>query len=719
MSKRATLTTRQKSIIRILTRMDGRPITVAVISEKLGVSTRTILREVPAIEKWMSDNDFNFERKPGVGMLVGEAPETLRFIEELLDADNLVPMYSRQERRKHILGELLFSDEPVKSLVFTSKYNISDGTFSEDLDVLDTWLRDYNVQIIRRPGLGVFVEGTELAIRQAISNAVLEFCDVERIPGLITQGTSDDEKMQSLSREPLLVFLTPQLLRFSIRILKETEARLNIYYTDSGQIALIVRIALSIYRIRSGHSLTELNMDMDGLRSGHSLTELNMDMDGLRGLSELPTAKLIAFEIEKQFDLEVNAKEKIYLAMHLSATRILSRGSSFSDPLQALNIRQVVMAMTSVAEQLTGIPFKSDSTLINDLVSHISMTEKQLELNLVSRVTYTEDLKRTYPEIYAAAETACEVLREWVQPRVIHDAEIGLIAMHFAASAERYQNSKQKVSVAVVCPTGIGSSRMLAATLTGAFHNLEVRKVISAFSIDTQALRENGIDLIISTTDLHIDFPYIVVEKVLKAQDKLLVSQEIDRIGKEKLQRRIQQGGRHAMIMDVDDIRRTSEIGAEIVEILNHFRVVRQARAENIRQMMEMAASVFAGPEEDIRRLADCFQEREKLGATYIPDMQICLFHGACDLVEHSRFGFLVLDEPLATTETLIRGTVIMVVPESFRDSYRVEPAGRLSALLVEDERFLQALQQGDEAAGFNLAREALVKYFQHVIRQQ
>ncbi|HAS20287.1 MAG TPA: hypothetical protein DCR16_00945 [Lachnospiraceae bacterium] len=703
MSKRAILTTRQKSIIRILTRMDGRPITVAVISEKLGVSTRTILREVPAIEKWMSDNDFNFERKPGVGMLVGEAPETLRFIEELLDADNLVPMYSRQERRKHILGELLFSDEPVKSLVFTSKYKISDGTLSEDLDVLDTWLRDYSVQIIRRPGLGIFVEGTELAIRQAISNAVLEFCDVERIPGLITQGTSDDEKMQSLSREPLLVFLTPQLLRFSIRILKETEARLNICYTDSGQIALIVRIALSIYRIRSGHSLTELNMDLDGLR----------------GLSELPTAKLIAFEIEKQFDLEVNAKEKIYLAMHLSATRILSRGSSFSDPLQALNIRQVVMAMTSVAEQLTGIPFKSDSTLINDLVSHISMTEKQLELNLVSRVTYTEDLKRTYPEIYAAAETACEVLREWVQPRVIHDAEIGLIAMHFAASAERYQNSKQKVSVAVVCPTGIGSSRMLAATLTGAFHNLEVRKVISAFSIDTQALRENGIDLIISTTDLHIDFPYIVVEKVLKAQDKLLVSQEIDRIGKEKLQKRMQQGGRRSLPMNVDDIQRTSEIGTEIVEILNHFRVVRQPGADNIRHMMELAAAVFADGEEDVRRLADCFQEREKLGATYIPDMEICLFHGASDLVAHSRFGFLVLDTPLTTTETMIRGAVIMVVPASFKDSYRVEPAGRLSALLVEDERFLQALQRGDEAAGFNLAREALVKYFQHVIRQQ
>ena len=260
---------------------------------------------------------------------------------------------------------------------------------------------------------------------------------------------------------------------------------------------------------------------------------------------------------------------------------------------------------------------------------------------------------------------------------------------------------------------------MLAATLTGAFHNLEVRKVISAFSIDTQALRENGIDLIISTTDLHIDFPYIVVEKVLKAQDKLLVSQEIDRIGKEKLQKRMQQGGRRSLPMNVDDIQRTSEIGTEIVEILNHFRVVRQPGADNIRHMMELAAAVFADGEEDVRRLADCFQEREKLGATYIPDMEICLFHGASDLVAHSRFGFLVLDTPLTTTETMIRGAVIMVVPASFKDSYRVEPAGRLSALLVEDERFLQALQRGDEAAGFNLAREALVKYFQHVIRQQ
>ena len=70
MSKRATLTTRQKSIIRILTRMDGRPITVAVISEKLGVSDHPA--GSTGYRKWMSDNDFNFERKPGVGMLVGK-----------------------------------------------------------------------------------------------------------------------------------------------------------------------------------------------------------------------------------------------------------------------------------------------------------------------------------------------------------------------------------------------------------------------------------------------------------------------------------------------------------------------------------------------------------------------------------------------------------------------------------------------------------------------
>ena len=73
MSKgRTFLSKRQKAIIRMMAQMGGKPVTVAAISEKLSVSDRTILRDMPVIEKWFSENDFKLVRKRGKGMTINE-----------------------------------------------------------------------------------------------------------------------------------------------------------------------------------------------------------------------------------------------------------------------------------------------------------------------------------------------------------------------------------------------------------------------------------------------------------------------------------------------------------------------------------------------------------------------------------------------------------------------------------------------------------------------
>ena len=80
-----TLTSRQRDIIRILSKTAGNPIPVGAVSEKLDVSSRTVLRELPAIEKWLDENDFTFIRKPGVGLSIDEDPESIKLLQELLD----------------------------------------------------------------------------------------------------------------------------------------------------------------------------------------------------------------------------------------------------------------------------------------------------------------------------------------------------------------------------------------------------------------------------------------------------------------------------------------------------------------------------------------------------------------------------------------------------------------------------------------------------------
>ena len=143
-----TLTSRQRGIIKMLAKTAGSPIPVGAISEKLNVSSRTVLRELPAIEQWMNENDFTFIRKPGVGLSIEEDPESVRLLLELLDIRPLRQDYSQKERRRQILGELLFVREPVKSSVFLNRFQISEGTLAKDLDALEEWLSAYQVHIL-------------------------------------------------------------------------------------------------------------------------------------------------------------------------------------------------------------------------------------------------------------------------------------------------------------------------------------------------------------------------------------------------------------------------------------------------------------------------------------------------------------------------------------------------------------------------------------------
>lgn len=693
------LSKRQKSIIGMLTQMNGKPITVGAISEKLGVSSRTILRELPVIEQWLSDNDFDFSRKPGQGLIINETRENLELIDELLHVENILPLYSKKERRRQILGDLLFQSEPVKTFVFTSRFDMSEGTLFGDLDALDAWLSEYQVSIIRKPGVGIYLEGDEINRRQAIANAVLEFCDIDGIPALLSNYHDGDSESAALFQTPLLVFFEPDIIKFTHRIIDECEKQLNVKYMDSSHLRLTIRIALAIYRMKQSRYLKKFSIVHEKLAD----------------YAEFPVAKYVVSEIEREFGLEVPETEIDYIAMHLSTTRIWANASDFDDPLKAMNVRQVVMSMTGVVEQMFDLPFRNDNTLIDDLTAHISVMERRKSMNLITEDSHTESVRQNYPEIYGAVEAACQVLREWISPKELRVSDIGYIAMHFVAAAERIQKNAQKIVVAVVCPTGIASSKMLAASLTRSFPDLVIRRIISAFSIHAHQLKREGIDLIVSTVDLQVDFPHICVDKMLKLQDKILIQNAVEKINRERLQNRIHQKNRRDILMNVEDIRQVSVMGTEIVEIINHFSICKVNRVIDRTDMMERAAAIIADTEEMKIRITDGFLRRESLGDTYIEEMELCLFHCETDVIEHSRFAYLLLEEPLVTEKGLLRGAVVMVVPKNTEDFFK-EPIGRLSALLVEDERFLQALNRNDTTAGISYIEEALVKYYQQKI---
>ncbi len=690
--RRQVLTTRQKMIIQILVRMASEPVTVSAISEKLNVSSRTILREMPAVESWFRDNDFRFIRKPGVGLMIEENSDQLMLIRELLDMEDVIPVFSRQERRRHLLGELLSNTEPVKAYVYTSRYHVSEGTLYGDLDALGRWLSDYQVKISRRPGVGLYMECRESAYRQAAANAVFEFMEEDQLFALINEEISKDDSERR--DDKLIHFLEPKAIRLVRMLLSEAESQLNIQYTDSGYMNLVVHLTLALSRMQAGRVVERME-----------------ERGRLKQTSEYEVASRMAVEMEKHFLVDVPESEIDFIAMHLTSARIWPCGTSSRGQRKVMSDRQIVMSMAGVVEQLIGLPFRSCSDMIDDLVTHMHAMMSRLAMNLRIENSQTESIRQNYPEIYQAVETSCEVLKEMFAMSEMPEAEVGYIAMHFAAAAEKLQETEQRIVVVVVCPTGMGTSKMLAANVRRSFHNIEIRKIISAFGISPEELRRDGVDLILSTVVLNTDFPHLCVSPILQEQDKLLLQNTIEAIHRRRIRRKSRNYYR-TPVPDLESIVRISRIGLEIAEIIYTFRIGRKECAVDVRELIQQAAALFADTDEKKHEIARAIEAREKLADTFISEMGVYLLHCRTAAVTSDRFGYLCLETPMQTEKGEARGAVVMLIPDNDA-TVHAEVLSSLSVLLVEKADFLQALCSGDQMSASAMAKEALIRYYQ------
>ena len=127
------LTKRSGDIIRVLIRFpQDKPITTAIISDELHISSRSIQRELPTVEKWLTAKGFRFVRKRSVGLFLDEPDDRRRELLTLLDATgtDIPSADDRHNRQRQLLHALLFAREPVKSLTFMDQFGISEGTLT-------------------------------------------------------------------------------------------------------------------------------------------------------------------------------------------------------------------------------------------------------------------------------------------------------------------------------------------------------------------------------------------------------------------------------------------------------------------------------------------------------------------------------------------------------------------------------------------------------------
>ena len=88
--------------------------------------------------------------------------------------DQPLPWLSPTERLHVLLLTGFFTDRPVQVKQLQQTLNLSRTTTLKVMDAAEEWLRDYQLELIRRPNYGCMIAGNERNWREAVTSLIQE-----------------------------------------------------------------------------------------------------------------------------------------------------------------------------------------------------------------------------------------------------------------------------------------------------------------------------------------------------------------------------------------------------------------------------------------------------------------------------------------------------------------------------------------------------------------
>lgn len=678
--KKKKLMSRQKQIIQILTKSTNKnPITISTIAEILNVSSRTVLREMPKIEEWLDENGFNFIKKPGVGLIIDESLENQQLILELLEVENVQKEYSKEERKRIILSELLIAKEPLKLFYFTNQLKVSEGTLSNDLDGIEDWLKAFDIKLIRRQGVGIYLEGNEKNYRKVLSDILYRTLEEKELIKLLKKSLNSPSSENSIEfsiENRMLNFIDKTIIKGIEKIVSELEEKFNFKLIDSDYIGLVVHISLAVQRIKNGE---KISMDKS------SLSELEI-------LPEFAVATEITEKLEKVFTIEIPKDEIGYITMHLKGARLRLNKVENDIDLDNLDIKQISNYIITEVENDFNIEIINKQKLSKDIYNHLVPAISRMSMKLNIRNPLLENIKEQYSEIYHSCENACEILKKITKIDKIPESEVAYIAMHIAAAIE--ENLKnENLSVVIACPTGVGTSKLLGVNIKKEFPNLDIKNSISVINIDTKKLKDDGIDFIISTVDLDVDYRYICLNPMFLQKDKIKLKEFIHRYSKQRITKKII---KKELKCDKDKIKNITNIGTEIISILEEVRVREINNVKTVNDLIGIASSVFAENVNHAKEIKKLLLEREEKSSTYLNGFNMMLLHCKDKKITSCKFGVIRLNEKLIEDGKEINFAIISLIPEKNTQT-QINIMSHINGEIIERESLRNSIMKISE----------------------
>lgn len=452
------LNIKEKDILQFLIKNKERFVTSKELAEYLSCSDRTVRNVLKLIEKTMIIQGVRLISKQGQGYQI--------FFEQ-------VPV--------------LFDD-------LADELYVSRSTLSHDFRKIRVMLSEYNLSIESRANKGVYVSGEERDKRRFIINYFLENQFFKTIHCYV--------KFNFFAQ-------TVPLEEFARIVLDECQEA-NLKLSDFVLQNLVVHIALSVIRLKSGFEIKNIDCQMTD--------------DAI----ERKVAQRILSKVREVTNQEFPVQEIDYITLHLLA-------KSQQCQKNQKNISEEVLKKSLFKTfQNLGLDdmynFSSDFQLIEGLITHLMTLQVRLESRITLNNPLVDEIKQNYSDIFFMTREILANMDKFLE-WTISDDEVAYVSLHFLAAMERSKEST-KFNILAICATGFGAAQMLRNRLETEFgKRVEVVDVIGYYELNQEKLK--GIDFIVSAVDLsnlYFQIPVFKVSVFLKSDEMEMIRKAMDQM---------------------------------------------------------------------------------------------------------------------------------------------------------------------------------------------
>lgn len=665
---------RLKSISRILLVTDDY-ITSKEISEKLGISKRTVMRELSNTENFYRDFGLELFSKSGNGYkLIGTQEEKESLYSYLQDEEDSVDYSSADNRREKIISEILKERSIAKVSYYSYVFGVSEGTISNDIKVIEEYLKDKDIHIERKQGIGITITGSESSFhkakadflhRQMVKRNVEQY--IQRNINFDETGFLEDSKIESR----IMDLLDKDILFKVITVLKNISLVFLGNINQSSYLGLIIHLTIAIDRIQKDQLI-----EMD-----------KMILDNLKKDSMYFYAEEFVRRFELEFNISFPEEETAYVLMHIKGTRLkVYEQNDWVDINTEYQCTHIAELLVEKFSGLMGIDFTADEELFAGLMAHLKPAVNRIRFDLEIRNPLLDQIKTQFSEVFEITQQACESICSLFDGKHFDEHEIGYLSLHFGAAIERKNAVAFKnidINAGVICTSGVGISVLLSSSIRSTFPELNKVKPLSIQQLDEpDGLK--GLDIIISTLNITgVDLPVVYVSPLLNDSDIDKIRSSIQKIYTYKQQYFVHD---HNIVKEPIAVNYDTITNMKVKTLMGFY------KKNNLIQLL-----LEKIPESAIVREI-CYHavlDRDKWGEVKLPDKNFVLYHANVFEIKKPYVVVFRFHEPFYLDDkgTKIVVGLLMLLPKPTAKAERVI-LSNLSRLIMETEDFIDVMKK-------------------------